>query len=85
MLRKVRRIGVFIGLVLLAEVLILGSAWVWYSTHVDDPLGTSEVPNSMLWKYFEHYQKQSEKIDDLLDQLKQQQRLIENLVARQTA
>lgn len=81
----VRRFLIWVCAVLFAEVLVFGSVWVWWSTHPDDPLGTSEVPNSMMWRYFDQYEKQGEQIEDLHDEISKLKRLILNLELRQKA
>ena len=85
MLRRLRRIAALVGWVLLVEVILIGGGWVWWSTHQDDPLGTSEVPNSMMWRYFDQYEKQGETIDGLNDEIGKLKRLILNLELRQKA
>ena len=85
MFRRLRRVIALVGWVLLAEVILIGGGWVWYATQNDDPLGVSEVPNSMMWRYFDQYQKQGETIEDLNDEIGKLKRLILNLELRQKA
>lgn len=85
MYARIKRWCVVAAWVLTAELVIGVGSWAWWSTHADDPLGYSNVPNSMLWKFFDQYQKEGQTINDLMDQIQKQQRQMFNMEQRQRA